>query len=189
MRQRNLEPFRGLGFAYAGLEAGGSVHLQSPVKPDPVSAFPLRPDASVINGAIPLYYIGRTREGFWLAREAEGRSGGIFLFKRSAVRFANRMSAPVGCAKMHIAGPVELDVANQGSLLAAELTAAIRVSARRTPRLISLAAIGIAFGRTFLARVSRAVDGARRNRAAIEKELFQDQYKLSSKNDDDVPVL
>lgn len=49
-----------------------------------------------------------------MAREAEGRSGGIFMFKRSAVRFAERRSAATGCAIMVLVQRLELDVANHG---------------------------------------------------------------------------
>jgi hypothetical protein len=41
--------------------------------------FPPRPDASDLNAAIPLFYIGQNRKGAWVVREAEGRSGGLFL--------------------------------------------------------------------------------------------------------------
>ena len=52
---------------------------------------PDRPDASVLNEAIPLFFIGRNRNGLWLAREAGGKSGGMFLFK--GWRFASPSSA------------------------------------------------------------------------------------------------
>jgi hypothetical protein len=59
---------------------------------------PNRPDARVLNRAIPLFFIGRNKHGFWLAREAKGRIGGMFLLRRSALRFAQEASARHGCA-------------------------------------------------------------------------------------------
>jgi hypothetical protein len=44
---------------------------------------PLDPD--IVNESIPAFFIGRNKAGFWVAREAKGDAGGIFLFKSSAV--------------------------------------------------------------------------------------------------------
>ena len=57
---------------------------------------PPRPDPEVLSEAITLFFIGRNQDGFWVAREADGRTGGIFLCKRSALRFANRNAQPEG---------------------------------------------------------------------------------------------
>src|SRR5262245_48976768 len=57
---------------------------------------PLDPD--VVSASIPAFFIGRNKAGFWVAREARGRVGGIFLFKSSAVEFAREESAPLRCA-------------------------------------------------------------------------------------------
>ena len=51
-------------------------------------SLPRRPDVRVLNGVIPLFFIGRNKHGFWLAREARGRIGGMFFLRRSAYRFA-----------------------------------------------------------------------------------------------------
>ena len=40
--------------------------------------FPCRPSFDVLSGSIPLFFIARNRVGFWIAREVEGRTGGIF---------------------------------------------------------------------------------------------------------------
>src|SRR5262245_59014377 len=40
---------------------------------------PNRPYARVLNRVIPLFFIGRNKNGFWRAREAGGRIGGMFL--------------------------------------------------------------------------------------------------------------
>jgi hypothetical protein len=155
---------------------------------DAVTNFPRRPDANVFNETIPLFFIGRNENGFWVAREAEARTGGIFLFKRSALRFARKNSTSVGCATMFVAEPVELDVENQGSPFVALLAAAVGVAARRAPLLAVFIGMAVAEWQKLVAQVSRAVAGERRNRKAIEKELFRGQYTLSSKNDDDLPI-
>jgi len=55
---------------------------------------PLEP--GILSAAIPVFYIGRDADGFWLARDARGESGGAFLLKSSALAFAKRMSRPAG---------------------------------------------------------------------------------------------
>ena len=77
--------------------------------------FPQRPNGGILSESIPLFFIGRSTRGFWVAREAEGRTGGVFLFRRSALRFATRNSAPAGCATMFLNDRLDLDVENQGS--------------------------------------------------------------------------
>jgi hypothetical protein len=79
--------------------------------------FPRRPDARVLSEAIPLFFIGRNKHGLWVVREAEGRTGGVFLLKRSALGFAKQNSAPAGCAIMFLVESFELDTEseNQGS--------------------------------------------------------------------------
>ena len=84
-----------------------------------------RPDASVLSKSLPLFFIGRNKNGLWIAREAEGRAGGIFLLKQSALRFAQKNSAPIGCATMFIAEPMELDTDNLGNPLTRWLDAAL----------------------------------------------------------------
>jgi hypothetical protein len=88
--------------------------------------FPQRPDSSIISEAIPLFFIGRNKDGFWVAREADGRIGGIFLRKQSALRFAKRSTQPGGCATMFLSEHFELDVENKGNPLVTRLGAARR---------------------------------------------------------------
>jgi hypothetical protein len=83
-----------------------------------------RPDASVLSKSLPLFFIGRNKNGLWIAREAEGRAGGIFLLKQSALRFAQK-TAPLGCATMSLAEPIGLDTNNLGNPLARWLDAAL----------------------------------------------------------------
>ena len=68
-----------------------------------------------------------------MVREAEGRKGGIFLFRRSAVRFAERSSAPRGGATMFLAEHFELDVENRGNRLIGWIGAVLNVVARYIP--------------------------------------------------------
>jgi hypothetical protein len=87
-------------------------------QPRKVPAAELRPlDPDVISTAIPAFFIGRNEAGLWVAREAHGRIGGLFLFKSSAVDFANRQSAPARCALVFPAETFELDLENRGNPL------------------------------------------------------------------------
>lgn len=104
-----------------------------PAAPAVASKFPDRPDGRVVSDAIPLFFIGRNNNGFWVARGAEGRTGGIFLLKDSALRFASKHSAPAGCAVMFLTERFELDVENHGNLIVAWLDALRRVSAGLIP--------------------------------------------------------
>jgi hypothetical protein len=173
--------------AYAG-------HGQEAAKPRRLPAvstttqLPRRPDASALSEAIPLFYIGRNKSGLWVVREAAGRSGGLFLFKQSAARFARRQSEPAGCAMMFLAEPFELDVENQGGRVAGLFCAASEVVARRAPFLVNLIGSAITEWRKLVTEISDAFAGHRRHRDAIEKELFRGQYTLCSKNDDDLPI-
>lgn len=89
------------------------------------SSFPQRPHPQTLSETIPLYFIARNKNGLWIAREAEGRIGGIFLLQRSALRFAKKTSAPGGCATMFLAQRLELDVPNRGAKVAAWLDAMV----------------------------------------------------------------
>jgi hypothetical protein len=55
---------------------------------------PTRPDDTVLSDSIPLFFIGRNQNGFWVARESAGRCGGLFLFRWSAARFARKTPQP-----------------------------------------------------------------------------------------------
>lgn len=96
-------------------------------------AFPDRPDAEVLSESIPLFFIGRNEAGLWVAREADGRAGGTFLFRSSALRFAKRCSAPGGCATMFLAQRFELDLQEGGNRLVAWLAAIWRAVPRLIP--------------------------------------------------------
>jgi hypothetical protein len=87
------------------------------------ASFPLRPHPQTLSETIPLYFVARNNSEFWIAREAAGRIGGIFLFRGSASRFAKKSSAPGGCATMFLPQRLKLDVPNRGSKIAAWLSA------------------------------------------------------------------
>lgn len=95
-----------------------------------LTKLPPRPSAEVLSEAIPLFFIGRNEDGFWVARESDGRTGGIFLRKRSALRFANRSAQPGGCAIMFLSERLELDVENKGNSFVAHLAPAKRIVSR-----------------------------------------------------------
>jgi hypothetical protein len=76
---------------------------------------PLDPD--VLDASIPIFFVGRNRDGFWIARDAKGERGGIFLFRSSALAFARRASRPFGCATVFPSARFELDVENEGNPL------------------------------------------------------------------------
>lgn len=80
---------------------------------------PLDPD--IVSESIPAFFIGRNKAGFWVARGARGRSGGLFLFKSSAVDFAKAASAPPHCALIFPSETFELDIENRGNFLIAQL--------------------------------------------------------------------
>ncbi len=87
-------------------------------------------DPGIVNEAIPAFFIGRNNDGFWLARDVKGKTGGIFLFERSALSFARRHSRPLGCATIFPSERFELDLENQGNALVAPLRQLVRLAAR-----------------------------------------------------------
>ena len=89
-------------------------------QPRQMPAAELKPvDPDVVSAAIPAFFIGRNQIGLWVAREVNGRAGGLFLFKSSAVDFANRQSAPARCALVFPVETFELDIENRGNPLVA----------------------------------------------------------------------
>jgi len=152
-------------------------------------AFPQRPELDMLNETIPLFHICQNRHGFWVARDAERRAGGLFLRKRSALSFVQRQSAPTGYAIMLLDEPVELDIENQGNRFVALLGATIDLVQRRAPLAAEFTGMVIAEWRKLIAQMSAAFAGAREHRAAAERELFHGQHWLSSKSDDDLPIV
>ena len=193
---RQLKAFNSARLHLAGgLELAAAKYVPAQVPLSPVDdgpqlakPFPPRPDNTVISEAIPLYYIAQNKNGFWLAREADGKNGGLFFLKRSAMQFAKEQSRSTRPATMCLADPFELDVPNEGGRLAAQFDAAIDAIARRAPTLADFVRVAAAEWRQLIAEISRVKASQRRHRDAIERELFRGQYILASKNDDDLPI-
>jgi hypothetical protein len=97
-------------------------------------------DPGIVNEAIPAFFIGRNRDGFWLARDVKGETGGIFLFERSALSFARRHSRPRGCATIFPSERFELDLENQGNALVAPLRQLMRLAAHARQRIAAIIA-------------------------------------------------
>jgi hypothetical protein len=95
-------------------------------KPDPFGRPFQRPGPDVINEAIPTVFVGRNRDGLWVARDADGKFGGLFWRKQSALRFARRAAASTGCATVFPQARFELDIENAGSPLIAHAGRAMR---------------------------------------------------------------
>ena len=141
---------------------------------------PPRPGVTVLSDSIPLFYIGRNHEGFWVVREAEGRIGGLFLLRCSALRFARQKSLPAGCATMFVEH-LELDLPNQGSRVAEPIASAMRVTKQRVPLLANLVATAAAEWRKLVSQILRPIAVQRQNHVAIEKEQLHGEYTLISK--------
>ena len=140
--------------------------------------WPSRPDPGVLNGSVPLFFISPDRDGFWIACESDFHIGGIFLFRRSAMRFAQRHSAPNRCATMILAEPHRLTIENEGN----RLIEVLRPSLRQAKRVVAKI-------RSWAAQMSRARLEERLLHAALETELYRGRYRHSNKNDDDLPMV
>ena len=104
-------------------------------EPAAVTAQFLPLDPSIVNEAIPAFFIGRNMEGFWVARDVNGQIGGIFLFENSALLFATRHSRPAGCATIFPSERFELDLENKGNPLVAQLGSLKRFARRVLQRM------------------------------------------------------
>jgi hypothetical protein len=112
---------------------------QTAPEPPTVSEPFLQLDPGCVSDAIPGFFIGRNREGYWVARDARGRIGGLFLFEAGALAFAKRNSAPTGCATIYPSTTFELDLQNRGNPLVAPLLSLKRLATRVSRRLTALA--------------------------------------------------
>jgi hypothetical protein len=92
-------------------------------------------DPGIVNGAIPAFFIGRNKEGFWVARDVNGQIGGIFLLENSALSFAKRNSRPAGCATIFPSERFELDLENKGNSLVGHLGPLMRLAMRHRQRM------------------------------------------------------
>lgn len=96
----------------------------------------MRPGPEVLSDAIPVFFIGRNRNGLWIARDAEGKFGGMFWRKEAALRFARECAGPAGCATVFPQTRLELDIENRGNPLVAYLATARRLLTHRALRFI-----------------------------------------------------
>jgi hypothetical protein len=149
---------------------------------------PNRPDDTVLSDSIPLFFIGRNQNGFWVAREAASRCGGLFLFKWSATRFARLNGFAGGGATMFVEHSIELDLPNEGSRLAELVGTTIDIMRRRAPLVTNVIGAAMREWRKLDLQIARALAGHRRNQEAVENDLFGGEYKLASKSDDDLPM-
>jgi hypothetical protein len=92
-------------------------------------------DPGIVSEAIPAFFIGRNKEGFWVARDVKGRIGGIFLLESSALSFARKNSRPLGCATILSSDRFELDLENNGNPLLEPLGWLLRIAQRPRRRL------------------------------------------------------
>lgn len=100
---------------------------------------PFQPlDLDIVSAAIPAFFIGRNRDGFWVARDTKGEAGGLFLLETSALAFARRNSRPMGCATIYPLEGFELDLKNKGNPLVAHLGPLKRLALRAWQRIAVL---------------------------------------------------
>ena len=170
----------GLGLVVANSAQNTTSLRQGENEPNMRVKFPKRPDLTALSETIPLYYIGQNNRGFWVAREAAGLCGGVFLLRRSALRFAQQKSTPAGCATMFLDEPRELDVVNEGNRIVEPLTAVIDLVRRRAPTFTAFVAMAIGKWRKFDTQVLRFCADR-----AVASELVRGRCPLSSKNDGD----
>jgi hypothetical protein len=95
-------------------------------------------DPGIVSEAIPAFFIGRNKEGFWVARDVKGQIGGIFLLENSALSFARKNCQPAGCATIFPSERFELDLENKGNPLLGHLGSMMRLAKRPRNRMTSL---------------------------------------------------
>jgi hypothetical protein len=95
-------------------------------------------DSGIVNETIPAFFIGRNKDGFWLARDVKGKLGGMFLFESSALSFARRNSRPFGCATIFLSESFELDLENQGNALIVHLGPLVRLAMQGRRRMAAV---------------------------------------------------
>jgi hypothetical protein len=93
-----------------------------------------RPGPDVLSETIPVVFIGRNRDGFWVARDANAKFGGLFWRKQAALDFAKANAAPDGYAAVFPQARFELDMQNHGNALIGVIMIARRLLTRRTTR-------------------------------------------------------
>jgi len=87
---------------------------------------PLGP--SIVSRTIPAFLIDRNMEGFWVARDAQGQIGGIFLLETSTASFAKGNSRR--CATPLLPEGFKPDFVSRANPMARPLTSLIRFMRR-----------------------------------------------------------
>ncbi|HEX9469340.1 MAG TPA: hypothetical protein VF957_07340 [Bradyrhizobium sp.] len=129
-----------IAFNTADQKSQSTIRAHAPSKTPPADqpakvTAEFRPlDAGIVNEAIPAFFIGRNKEGFWVARDAKGQIGGIFLLQNSACSFARKNSRPAGCATIFLSERFELDLENDGNPLVVHLAWCMRLATRLRQR-------------------------------------------------------
>jgi hypothetical protein len=121
-----------------GTAAGQKLRSESsdapPNRKHAVTSFE-RPGPEVLNRTIPVVFIGRNRNGVWVARDADGKFGGLFWRKGAALRFAKINAGPAGCASVFPQARFELDLENSGNPFLGRLGIVQRLLVRPARRL------------------------------------------------------
>ena len=99
-----------------------------PAAADRLFKLPARPGTHILSESIPPLLAFGLRQ--------RGRTGDVFLFKNSALRFAKKNSGRSGCATMFLAERLELDVENQGNRLIAWIGTLLNLLTRYVPKTI-----------------------------------------------------
>jgi hypothetical protein len=128
-----------LGRATGERPSSAPLASDAPAKFEPAASRFARPGPDVLNRTIPVVFIGRNRAGLWVARDADGKFGGLFWRKGSALHFAKTNAGPAGCAALFPRARFELDLENHGNPLVAGLAAAKLFLGRRLHRLLAAA--------------------------------------------------
>jgi hypothetical protein len=116
----------------------GFVPAADPRSRGSVTAAPFqRPGPEVLSEAIPVVFVGRNRDGFWVVRDAEARFGGLFWRQQAALDFAKASASPGGYATVFPQARFELDMENHGNSLIDGIGVARRLLTRRAQRLIA----------------------------------------------------
>ena len=122
----------------AVLQDGERSGILPPDRPATVAA-QFRPlDPGVVSETIPAFFIGRNKQGFWVARDVNGRIGGIFLLENSAVSFARSNSGAAGCASIYLSERFELDLENRGNPFVVQLGSCTRMATHLQRRMAAM---------------------------------------------------
>jgi hypothetical protein len=131
------DEFLGSAAAERKLSSGPLASDGSPKFEHAVTSFQ-RPGPDVLSAAIAVVFIGRNRDGFWVARDADGKFGGLFWRKDSAVRFAKTNAGSAGCAALFPQARFELDLENGGNPFLGRLGIFKRLLVRPARRLTAM---------------------------------------------------